>query len=70
MQLIERTFVCPDMDSQAAAIAIKETLADAPGVDDVEISLPMRTVRVVLRNPDGETVVRRHLSSAGFPPED
>src|SRR5438309_1453360 len=70
MQTIERTFFCPDLDSQAAALQIRETLDNAPGVLETEVSLTNRTVRVVLGDPDGETTVRRHLSSAGFPPED
>jgi copper chaperone CopZ len=70
METIELTFVCPDLDSQASAMIIKEALANTPGVNDAEVSLPLRTVRVVLRDPDGESTVRRHLSAAGFPPED
>ena len=70
MELIERTFVIPDLDSQASAMLIEETLANTPGVTDAQVSLPLRKVTVTLRDPDGESTVRRHLSGAGFPPED
>ena len=49
---------------------IRETLDNTPGVIDVEVSLPERTVKVVLGDMDGEASVRRHLANAGFPPQD
>jgi len=67
---IERTFFCPNMDSQAAAIQIRESLDNAPGVLDTKVSLPERTITVVLADLDGEVTVRRHLSHSGFPPQD
>lgn len=69
MELVERTFVCPDLNTQSAAMMIREELSNTPGVFDAEVSLPNRTVHVVLRDPDGEQTVRRHLSKVGYPPE-
>lgn len=70
MQTITRTFVCPDIDSQSAAMLIEQTLADTPGVMESDVSLANRTVVVKLRDVEGEATVRRHLVAAGFPPED
>ena len=67
---IERTFFCPNLDSQIGAIQIRETLDNAPGILEVNVSLPNRTVTAVLADLDGEVTVRRHLSNAGYPPED
>jgi hypothetical protein len=58
------------MDSQAAAIAVIQSLDNTPAVVDVDVSVPNRTVHVVMGDLEGETSVRRHLSSAGYPPED
>lgn len=69
-QTIELKFFCPDLDSQASAETIRDTLSNTPGVMDAEVSLPLRTVSVILRDPEGESTVRRHLSAAGFPPQD
>jgi copper chaperone CopZ len=69
MQLIERTFICPDLDTQSGAMLIKEALGNTPGVFDADVSLAHRTVRVVLRDPEGEQTVRRHLSAVGYPAE-
>ena len=67
---IERTFVCPNLDSQAAAIAVTQALDNTPAVVDVNVSVTDRTVRVLMGDLDGEISVRRHLSSAGYPAED
>ena len=70
MERIERTFFCPDLDTQAASMHIREVLGSTPGVLSYDVSLPNRTVQVVLLDPQGESTVRRHLSSVGCPPED
>jgi hypothetical protein len=70
MERIERTFFCPNLDTQAATMHIKEVLNNTPGVLSYDVSLPQRTVQVVLLDPQGESVIRRHLSSVGCPPED
>ena len=70
MERIERTFFCPDLDTQAATMHVKEILGNTPGVLSYDVSLPKRTVQVVLLDPQGESMVRRHLSSVGFPPEE
>jgi len=66
----ERTFVCPDMDSQVAAQLIQHEMDNTPGVLECEVSLADRTVRVLLGDMEGEATVRRHLMAAGYAPED
>jgi hypothetical protein len=70
LKLFELMFVCPDMKTQQDAMTIQEMLDSQPGIEDVDIDLPMRRVRVVCADSDSDVDVRRHLSQAGFPPED
>lgn len=70
MQRIVQTFFCPDISSQSSEIQIRNSLRTTPGVVECNISLADRTVEVVYSDPEGESTVRRHLSAAGFPPED
>lgn len=67
---IERTFVCPGINSQSDVVILQEAMENTPAVLEAEISLTDRTVHVKMGDLDGETSVRRHLASAGFTPED
>jgi hypothetical protein len=69
MQLTERTFVCPDLNTQSGAMTIRDEMLNTPGVFEADVSLVERTVHVVLRDPEGEQTVRRHLSQVGYPAE-
>lgn len=70
MERHERTFFCPDMNTQAATMRVRDILYNTPGVLECDVSLPDRTVQVTLLDPQGESTVRHQLSSVGFPPED
>ena len=70
MERYERTFFCPDMNTQAFALQVRDALYNTPGVLECDVSLPKRTVHVTLLDREGESTIRRHLSSVGFPPED
>ena len=69
-QPIHCTFHCPDLNTQVAAMSIQEALSNTPGVMEVDVSLADQRVVVVVRDPEGEASVRRHLQAAGCPPED
>jgi hypothetical protein len=70
MTVYEMVLNCPDMQSQADILLIREYLSLSPGVDMVECDLKTKKVRVTTAAQDGGADVRNRLSQAGFPAED
>ncbi|OYT70609.1 MAG: copper-binding protein [Armatimonadetes bacterium JP3_11] len=71
MQFQEKVWKVPDIECEGCVRSIHRALDDADGVQQVEVDLLQKTVRVVF---DGERVRAEHLKQlikeAGFTPSE
>lgn len=71
MQFQEKVWKVPDIACEGCARSIRHALESADGVQQVEVNLLQKTVRVVF---DGERVQAEHLmqliEEAGFTPSE
>ena len=70
LRLFELDFVCPDAKTQQDKMAIEQVLESQPGIEDVEVDLGTHHIKVVCADSEADMDVRRHLSQAGYPPQD
>ncbi len=70
MEVFAKSFYCPDMVSQEDAMAVQESLINAPGIDEIEPDHVTHTVYVSSANQDGLGDIEWRLRDAGFPVED
>jgi len=69
VEYVTRTFECPDIRTQMDAEIIRETLANASGIDDCQVDVPARSVTVRFVEALNDAALRGHLRDAGFPAE-
>ena len=62
----ERTYSVPAIHCDGCAGTIEEALEPVEGVEAATVDLGAKTVRV--RGPVDDTVVRKVLTAAGYPP--
>lgn len=69
MELYAHTYRCPDVVSQEDALIIRETLQNAPGIEEVEVDHADHSVYVRTANQEGLQEIVAMLTTAGYPPE-
>ena len=58
----------PDISCEGCANSVKAALRDVLGVEDVQVNVASKTVRVTHSPESGSEAIRQVLSDAGFPP--
>ena len=66
--LVSLQYHCPDIRTMSDAEIARETLRNAPGIEDIEIDWRTSTVKVVTANQDGARDISQRLIDSGFRP--
>lgn len=66
---MESTFHAPDIECDGCANSIKKALGRVPGIQDIEVDVPIKTVTVQYDSPADAKTISSALDAAGFPSE-
>jgi copper chaperone CopZ len=62
--------ICPDIECEGCANAIKRSLGNVAGVQDVGVDVPNKSVTVAYdTGRTSDAALRARLAQAGFPPK-
>lgn len=67
--MVIKTYLCPNLDSEDDVQKIKEALANAP-VNGVDVLLHEKAVRVGLNDEEDDDLIKCCLSDCGYAPKE